>query len=72
MVEQNVATPSDIAKAISFGYRHPMGSLVLTDYVGLDTRLKIVEYLGGSAISPSFVIPNLLRQMVDAGKLGRK
>ncbi len=72
MVEQGVATPSDIDKAMTFGYRHPMGPLELTDYIGLDTRLKIAEYLNSTGISPSFDIPDLLKEMVNEGKLGRK
>lgn len=72
MVEQGVASVEDIDKAMTLGYRHPMGPLELTDYIGLDTRLKIAEYLQSTGISPSFEIPNLLREMVNEGKLGRK
>jgi 3-hydroxybutyryl-CoA dehydrogenase len=45
MVEQEVASPEDIDKAMELGYRHPMGPLKLTDLVGLDVRLGIAEYL---------------------------
>ncbi len=72
MVEQGVASPNDIDLAMKLGYRHPMGPLELTDYIGLDTRLQIAEYLNEENISPAFAIPNLLRDMVKEGKLGRK
>jgi len=72
MVEQGVASPEDIDKAMELGYRHPMGPLKLTDLVGLDVRLGITEYLHETLGSDAFAAPELLRQMVDEGKLGKK
>ncbi len=71
MVEQGVASPADIDKAMELGYRHPMGPLRLTDLVGLDVRLHIMEHLFAE-LGEQFRPPALLRQMVRAGKLGRK
>ncbi|MCB9601629.1 MAG: 3-hydroxyacyl-CoA dehydrogenase family protein [Sandaracinus sp.] len=71
MVEQGVASPADIDKAMKLGYRHPMGPLELTDLVGLDVRLAIMEHLFAE-LGEQFRPPALLRQMVRAGKLGRK
>ena len=71
MVEQGVASPADIDTAMKLGYGHPMGPLELTDLVGLDVRLGIAEYLAG-AIGPSFTPPQVLRDKVAAGKLGKK
>lgn len=71
MVEQKVASPADIDRAMTLGYAHPMGPLELTDLVGLDVRLAIAEYLE-SEIGPAFAPPALLRDMVGAGKLGKK
>lgn len=71
MVEQGVASPADIDKAMKLGYRHPMGPLELTDLVGLDVRLHIMEHLHAE-LGEQFRPPALLRQMVRAGKLGRK
>jgi 3-hydroxybutyryl-CoA dehydrogenase len=71
MVEQGVASPADIDKAMELGYRHPMGPLRLTDLVGLDVRLGIAEYLAGE-LGPRFEPPQLLRDKVAAGELGRK
>jgi 3-hydroxybutyryl-CoA dehydrogenase len=72
MVEQGVASPEDIDKAMELGYRHPMGPLKLTDLVGLDVRLGIAEYLHETLGSEAFAPPTLLRRMVSEGKLGKK
>jgi len=72
MVEEGVASPADIDRAMELGYRHPMGPLRLTDLVGLDVRLGIAEYLhrelGGSQYRP----PRILHDMVEEGRLGKK
>ena len=72
MVEQGVATPQDIDKAMELGYNHPMGPLKLTDLVGLDVRLGIAEYLHGELGGEQYRPPELLRRMVGEGKLGKK
>ena len=72
MVEQGVATPHDIDKAMELGYNHPMGPLKLTDLVGLDVRLGIAEYLHGELGGEQYRPPELLRRMVAGGKLGKK
>lgn len=71
MVEGGVASPADIDKAMELGYRHPMGPLRLTDLVGLDVRLAILEHLH-EELGEQFRPPALLRQMVRAGRLGKK
>ena len=71
MVEQGVASASDVDTAMKLGYGHPMGPLELTDLVGLDVRLGIADYLAGE-LGPAFSPPAILRQMVDAGRLGKK
>ena len=72
MVEQGVASPEDIDKAMSLGYRHPVGPLRLTDMVGLDVRLAIGEYLARELNNSAFEPPALMRRMVAEGKLGQK
>jgi len=72
MLESGVASAEDIDRAMELGYRHPMGPLKLTDLVGLDTRLKIAEALYRELGGEQFRPPPLLRQMVRAGKLGKK
>ena len=72
MVEQGVASARDIDTAMELGYNHPMGPLRLTDLVGLDVRLNIAEYLHEALGSERFRPPEILRQMVREGKLGKK
>ncbi|MBX7194160.1 MAG: 3-hydroxybutyryl-CoA dehydrogenase [Sandaracinaceae bacterium] len=71
MLEQGVASAEDIDLAMELGYRHPMGPLKLTDLVGLDVRLLILDHLH-KELGEQFRPPSLLRQMVRAGRLGRK
>jgi 3-hydroxybutyryl-CoA dehydrogenase len=71
MVEEGVAAPEDIDRAMSLGYRHPMGPLMLGDLVGLDVRLKIAEHLA-SVYGERFSPPELLRKMVERGDIGKK
>jgi len=71
MVEEGVAAPEAIDDAMSLGYKHPMGPLRLTDLVGLDVRLAIAEYLH-STLGERFAPPQLLRDKVARGELGRK
>ena len=72
MVEQGVASARDIDTAMELGYNHPMGPLRLTDLVGLDVRLNIAEYLHRKLGSETFRPPEILRRMVNQGKLGKK
>ena len=71
MVEEGVAAPRDIDNAMELGYNHPMGPLELTDVVGLDVRLDILEYLR-TELGERFKPPQLLKRKVRAGKLGKK
>jgi 3-hydroxybutyryl-CoA dehydrogenase len=71
MVEAGVASAEDIDRAMELGYRHPMGPLRLTDLVGLDVRLEIARYLHRE-LGDRFQPPELLEQMVEEGKLGKK
>jgi len=72
MVEQGVASPEDIDKAMVLGYRHPIGPLKLSDLVGLDVRMHIGEYLAKELGNPAFEPPALMRKMVAEGRLGKK
>ncbi|HEX6588798.1 MAG TPA: 3-hydroxyacyl-CoA dehydrogenase family protein [Longimicrobiales bacterium] len=72
MVEEGVASPADIDKAMELGYRHPMGPLRLTDLVGLDVRLDIARYLHDKIGGERFRPPAILERLVAEGKLGRK
>jgi 3-hydroxybutyryl-CoA dehydrogenase len=72
MLEAGVASAEDIDKAMTLGYRHPMGPLRLTDLVGLDVRLAIAEHLHRELGSEAFRPPELMRRMVAEGSLGKK
>ena len=72
MVEQGVASAADIDTALELGYGHPMGPLRVTDLVGLDVRLAIAEYLHKELGDAHYRPPQILREKVQAGELGKK
>ncbi|PBC36000.1 3-hydroxybutyryl-CoA dehydrogenase [Rhodococcus sp. ACPA4] len=71
MLEEGVADAESIDRAMELGYKHPMGPLRSTDLVGLDVRLAIAEHLA-STLGERFTPPQLLRDKVARGELGRK
>jgi 3-hydroxybutyryl-CoA dehydrogenase len=71
MLQEGIASPEDIDKALKLGLNHPMGPFELVDLVGLDTRLSILEYLH-KTLGEKFRPAPLLVQYVKAGRLGRK
>lgn len=71
MLDEGVASAVDIDNAMTLGYRHPAGPLKTTDIVGLDVRLNIAEHLE-LELGPRFAPPQVLRDKVAAGELGRK
>lgn len=71
MLEEDVASAEDIDTGMRLGYGWPMGPLRLTDLVGLDVRLSIAEHLT-KELGPRFTPPELLRNKVARGELGRK
>jgi 3-hydroxyacyl-CoA dehydrogenase len=73
MLDRGDASKEDIDTAMQFGCGHPMGPLTLTDYVGLDTTLSILEgWTERYPDEPAFMVPASLRKLVAEGKLGRK
>ncbi len=71
-LEQGVGSAEDIDAMARLGLNHPMGPLALADLIGLDTCLSICGVLEEGLGEPRFAAPPLLRQHVDAGRLGRK
>lgn len=71
MLDEGVASAADIDTAMTLGYRHPVGPLKTTDIVGLDVRLNIAEHLERE-LGPRFAPPQVLKDKVAAGQLGRK
>jgi len=73
MLERGDASKEDIDAAMQFGCGHPMGPITLTDYVGLDTTLFILEgWCERYPDEQAFQVPQILRTKVKEGKLGRK
>ena len=70
--EQGLASRDDIDNAMKLGCGYPMGPLLLTDYVGLDTTFYISEIMFEEFKEPRFAAPPLLKRMVLAGLHGRK
>lgn len=71
MLMEGVASAEDIDKAIKLGLNHPMGPLELADLVGLDSRLRNMNYLY-QTLGEKYRPCPLLIKYVKAGKLGKK
>ena len=69
---EGVATIADIDTACRLGLNHPMGPLMLADFIGLDTCLDICRVLLTSTGDPKFRPAPLLVKYVEAGWVGRK
>lgn len=73
MLERGDASREDIDTAMQLGCGYPMGPLTLTDYVGLDTTLFILQgWKERYPDEPAFEVPAILERLVAEGKLGRK
>jgi 3-hydroxyacyl-CoA dehydrogenase len=73
MLERGDASAADIDTAMKLGCGYPMGPIELTDYVGLDTTLFILQgWVKTYPNEPAFQIPAVLEKKVREGKLGRK
>ena len=69
---EGVAQPEAIDTIAKLGFAHPMGPLALADLIGLDTCVAIMEVLQHGLGNPKYAPCPLLRQYVQAGRLGRK
>jgi 3-hydroxybutyryl-CoA dehydrogenase len=69
---EGVAEAEAIDTIARLGFAHPMGPLALADLIGLDTCVAIMEVLHHGLADPKYAPCPLLRQYVQAGRLGRK
>ena len=69
---EGVAEPEAIDAIARLGFAHPMGPLALADLIGLDTCVAIMDVLHEGLGDPKYAPCPLLRQYVQAGRLGRK
>lgn len=70
--EQRLASVEDLDTGMKLGCGHPMGPLHLSDFIGLDTMQSVADVLFEAFGEPRFKAPSVLRQLVAAGRLGRK
>src|SRR5918994_157142 len=71
-VMEGVASAESIDTVMKLGMAHPMGPLALADFIGLDVCLAILQVLHDGLGDPKYRPCPLLKQMVTAGRLGRK
>jgi 3-hydroxybutyryl-CoA dehydrogenase len=71
-LEEGVGTVEDIDKGMQLGCGYPMGPFTLLDFVGLDTTYYIANIMFEEYREKRYAPPALLKQMVLAGRLGRK
>ena len=71
ILEEGVASIEDIDTALKLGLNHPMGTFALQDLTGIDICHNVLEYFKAE-MGDQYAPPLLMKQMVKAGKLGRK
>ncbi len=71
-LQEGLASADEIDAGMRLGARHPMGPLALADLIGLDTVLAIMEVIQREMGDTKYRPASLLKEMVDAGYLGRK
>jgi len=72
VLAEGLASAAEIDAGMKLGCNHPIGPLALCDLIGLDVELAVMEVLYGAFNDPKYRPAPLLREMVDAGLLGRK
>ena len=72
VLQEGLATAEDIDNGMKLGCNHPIGPLALADLIGLDTVLAIMQVFAEEFGDPKYRPAPLLKEMVSAGRLGRK
>jgi 3-hydroxybutyryl-CoA dehydrogenase len=71
-LQEGIATAEEIDAGMKLGCNHPIGPLALADLIGLDTMLSVMDVFYTGFNDPKYRAASLLKEMVDAGYLGRK
>jgi len=71
-LQEGLASAEDIDAGMKLGCNHPIGPLALADMIGLDVMLAVMEVFQRDFGDPKYRAAPLLREMVAAGRLGRK
>ena len=71
-LQEGIATAQEIDDGMKLGCNHPIGPLALTDMIGLDVLLAVMNVFYADFNDPKYRPAPLLREMVAAGYLGRK
>lgn len=71
-LQEGIASAEEIDAGMKLGCNHPIGPLALADMIGLDTMLSVMEVFYTGFNDPKYRPAPLLKEMVDAGHLGRK
>jgi len=71
-LQEGIASAEEIDAGMKLGCNHPIGPLALADLVGLDTLLSVMEVFYNGFNDSKYRPAPLLKEMVDAGHLGRK
>lgn len=72
VVEEGIATPEEVDAAITMGLNHPMGPFTLMDFTGVDVCHNAMAYFFREFGQSHYAPPQLMKQMVRAGRIGRK
>ncbi|API93042.1 3-hydroxybutyryl-CoA dehydrogenase [Virgibacillus pantothenticus] len=72
LLEEGVASAEDIDKAVTLGLNYPMGPFALQDYAGVDIGYFVMQYMANEFDDNRYAPPMHIKQMVRAGKIGKK
>ncbi|MGA3118391.1 MAG: 3-hydroxyacyl-CoA dehydrogenase NAD-binding domain-containing protein [Syntrophobacteraceae bacterium] len=72
VLQEGIASVEDIDTAVKLGLNYPMGPFELMDFTGIDIAYFVMEYFADEFRDGHYGAPQILKQMVRAGRLGKK